>query len=53
MDDEDTINITICGDGGCGTYFLSSLSFRQQANAILLGKSSITLRLVKSQWTNE
>jgi len=34
MDELHRINITICGDGGCG-------------------KSSITLRLVRSQWTSE
>lgn len=90
----DKISITICGDGGCGTfaasqwigrgvpffrlknvvYFLVAASLRLPHASVsagvwdswnvrdvqadwylrcVAGKSSITLRLVRSQWTHE
>ncbi|KAF5844780.1 hypothetical protein GGP41_008768 [Bipolaris sorokiniana] len=42
MDENNRITITVCGDGGCG----------MQAD-VRAGKSSITLRLVRSEWTSE
>ena len=61
-DEDESVNITICGDGGCGKrILLLPLAIRNLPliNGASLtwemspGKSSITLRLVRSQWTND
>ena len=59
----DKISITICGDGGCGNYIPDAIELAQRegincgrntcADMTSIGKSSITLRLVRSQWTHE
>jgi GTPase KRas len=53
----DKVSITICGDGGCGTFSRdSSTNWWTSPSAQLTsstGKSSITLRLVRSQWTSD
>jgi len=56
MDDDNRISITVCGDGGCGKSIDDHLQSFQEELLISLpqtGKSSITLRLVRSQWTSE
>jgi len=45
----ENISITICGDGGCGNYLPQSTAFDPLMTPT--GKSSLTLRLVRSQWT--
>ncbi|THW44434.1 ras small GTPase [Aureobasidium pullulans] len=49
---DDKISITICGDGGCGMY-PSPVLPRLATNTTALGKSSITLRIVRSAWTHD
>jgi hypothetical protein len=51
MDESSRVHITVCGDGGCG-----SRAPPKRANFVAdtrAGKSSITLRLVRSQWTSD
>lgn len=50
------ISITICGDGGCGMPLIiipGRVIQGSTANRGRIGKSSMTLRLVRSQWVHE
>lgn len=47
---DDRISITLCGDGGCGTQRTTS---GHESQLTSVGKSSITLRVVRGQWVHE
>lgn len=59
MDPDNRITITVCGDGGCGTFCARAgepIAFMGGTPKLIdaaTGKSSITLRLVRSEWTHE
>jgi len=57
--DNERVAITVCGDGGTGMFGglggISRIGRKEgyQVNNKYLGKSSISLRLVRSKWTHE